>query len=69
MWYPPPVLVPIYLEPNPGGSVAAPVAAMWPVIPFEQHMYLAVNDMAGEFSCSQIKSKYYHSGLEVNKYQ
>ncbi|XP_017325692.1 RNA-binding protein 44 isoform X3 [Ictalurus punctatus] len=47
MWYPSCRLVPIYFEPNVCRSADVPAAVMWPVIPLDQHMCLAVNDMVG----------------------
>ncbi|MCI4378460.1 hypothetical protein PGIGA_G00216220 [Pangasianodon gigas] len=47
MWYPPSMMVPVYLEASARRSADVPATVMWPVIPFEQHLCFAINDMVG----------------------
>ncbi|XP_076841588.1 RNA-binding protein 44 isoform X2 [Brachyhypopomus gauderio] len=47
MWYPSPVLIPFYFEPNLRRSSDVSTTMMWQMVPFEHHMTLAMNEVVG----------------------
>ncbi|XP_066497332.1 RNA-binding protein 44 isoform X2 [Hoplias malabaricus] len=47
MWFPPPVMVPCYMEPDSLRNPSSVNTIMWHMIPFDQHLLFAVNERIG----------------------